>query len=72
MARRIPTGITDVDKLGILVDRELARLETLGKQGFVSTTKPVAKSDSYFFVDNGTLKFFNATTGATKPVQLGS
>lgn len=72
MARRIPTGIKDTAQLGILVDRELARLETLGKQGFVSNTKPVARSDSYFFVDNGTLKFFNATTNTTNPVQLGS
>ena len=70
MARRIPTGITDTAQLGILVDRELARLETLGKQGFVSTTKPVARSDSYFFVDNGVLKFFNAVTGTTGTVTI--
>ena len=70
MARRIPTGIKDTDQLGILVDRELARLETIGKQGFVATTKPVARSDSYFFVDNGTLKFFNAVTGTTGTVKI--
>lgn len=70
MARRIPTGIKDIDQLGILVDRELARLETIGKQGFISNTKPVARSDSYFFVDNGTLKFFNATTGTTGTVKI--
>jgi len=70
MARRIPTGITDTAQLGILVDRELARLETLGKQGFVANTKPVARTDSYFFVDNGTLKFFNATTGTTGTVKI--
>jgi len=72
MARRIPTGITDTSQLGILVDRELARLETTAKQGFVSTTKPASTTSSYFFVDNGTLKFFNATANETKTVQLGS
>lgn len=70
MARRIPTGITDVAQLGILVDRELSRLETVGKQGFVSDTKPVAMSDSFFFVDNGTLKFFNSATGTTGTVKI--
>jgi hypothetical protein len=72
MARRIPTGITDTAQLGILVDRELARLETMAKQGFVSNSKPVATTQSYFYVDDGTLKFFNATTNETTPVQLGS
>jgi hypothetical protein len=70
MARRIPIGITDTAQLGELVDRELSRLETLGKQGFVSTSRPVDKSQSYFFVDKGILKFFNATTGVTGSVTV--
>jgi len=63
MARRIPTGIKDVAHLGRLVDSELQRLSVEARQGFVADTQPVDKSRSYFFMDSGVPKFFNASTG---------
>lgn len=70
MARRIPSGVTDVEQLGRLVDSELQKLFAEGTKGFVSTVQPVDKSRSYFFMDNGALKFFNATTQESKTVSL--
>jgi len=70
MARRIPTGITDVKELGRLVDSELQKISVEGAKGFVSDVQPVDKSRSYFFMDGGVLKFFNATTKETKTVTL--
>jgi len=70
MSRRIPTEIKDVQELGRLVDSELQKLSVEGTKGFVSETQPVDKSRSYLFIDNGVLKFFNATTKNTKTVSL--
>ena len=70
MARRIPSGITDVQELGRIVDSELQKVSAEGTKGFVSETQPVDKSKSYLFIDSGVLKFFNATTEETKTVSL--
>ena len=70
MSRRIPTGITDVQELGRVVDSELQKLAVEGSKGFVSEIQPVDKSRSYLFIDNGVLKFFNAVTEETKTVLL--
>jgi len=70
MARRIPTGMKDVAQLGRLVDSELEKVSVEAAQGFVAETQPVDKSRSYFFMDSGVPKFFNASTGTTNEVSL--
>jgi hypothetical protein len=70
MARRIPSGIKDIGELGRLVDSELQKLSVEAGKGFVSAVKPVDASRSYFIIDSGTLKFFNASDGTTKTVTI--
>lgn len=70
MARRL-TGAKDVVSLAIAVDSELSRLDVVAKSGVVSKVRLASTADSYFYVDNGTLKFFNATDNTTKTVTVG-
>ena len=70
MATRIPTGIKDTEQLGRIVDRELQRVDGVARQGFVGEQRMASRSDSYLFMDNGTLKFFNASTNETKTVTV--
>ena len=53
------------------MDSELEKLFVEGTKGYVSEIQPADKSRSYFFMDNGVLKFFNADTQETNPVKLG-
>ena len=70
MARRIPVDIKDVSALGNIVDGEIIRLEQMAKQGFIGTRKRADDGESYFFLDNGTLKYFNATDKSIKTVTV--
>lgn len=70
MARRL-TGIKDVETLAAATDSELSRVELIAKSGVVSKVRLASTADSYFYVDKGILKFFNATDGTTTTVTVG-
>jgi hypothetical protein len=69
MARRL-SGMKDVQTLAQALDAELSRLETVAKSGVVSKNRLASLGDSYFFMDEGVLKFFNATEKSTLKVKL--
>lgn len=70
MARRIPSGISDVNQLGTLVDSELQRLTTRTQTAFVGATRLPNSNESYLFTDSTGLKFYNATTKTVQSVKL--
>lgn len=70
MARRIPYDVKTVSELAQVTDTELQRLERLSGQGKVSQNRLASSTDSYLYLDQGVLKFFNATTGESKTVTL--
>jgi hypothetical protein len=70
MSRRL-TGIKDVETMAGAVDSELSRVELIAKSGAVSKVKLASSADSYFFIDKGVLKFFNAVDSTTKTVTVG-
>lgn len=70
MARRIPRDIKDASQLGALMDSEILRLEQMAKQGFIGTRQRADTGESYFFLDDGVLKYFNSTTKEIKSVTV--
>jgi hypothetical protein len=71
MARRIPLNISTVQELSNRLEFELAKIESIARQGYVGKSKLVNPDNSYLFMADGVLQFFNATTNETNPVQLG-
>lgn len=70
MAYRISENITKVQDLARVLDGELQRLDRAAKLSIVGNKKLAETGESYLYTDDGTLKFYNATTGTTQSVTL--
>ena len=70
MSKNWITGLTQTsEQLASQVDDALTVVEQMAKAGFVGTVV-LDPNRSQFFTDEGTLKFYNATTGIIKTVDL--
>ncbi len=67
---RLKSEYGSIGELSRDCDQALSDVEDLALAGIVSNTERGAGKRSYFFLDSGVLKFYNATTGLTKSVTL--
>jgi hypothetical protein len=69
MSRRL-SELSPEDGSSKRIDSEIQRLELLSREAYVGEGKAPIRSRSYLYIDQGVLKFYNASTKETKTVSL--
>jgi hypothetical protein len=70
MARKIPVDVRSLKELSSYTELELSKLEATAKAGYISKAKLSNPAGSYLFIDDGSLKYYDADTGIVKTISV--
>jgi len=70
MSRDFITDPQTVQELASQTDRGLSEIYDMALRGYVGTGLIVNSTRSHFYMDDGVLKFYNATTDTSSSVNL--